>query len=146
MWILIIISFLIAGCATPAKQMDLETQKLRTQIGTLEQQLKESEKEIENLEAQLEKERQIRRDLEKQLWMKKKTLEETKTLRKPSIRNIQTALRKAGFYDGPVDGKLGPRTRQAIKDFQKSKGLKADGIVGRKTWQELSKYLEEVQK
>ncbi len=56
-------------------------------------------------------------------------------------RDIQAALKKAGFYAGAIDGKIGPRTKQAILDFQKSKGLKADGKVGPKTWAELEKYL-----
>ena len=56
-------------------------------------------------------------------------------------RDIQKALKNAGFYAGSVDGKIGPKTRKAIEEFQKSKGLKADGKVGPKTWAELEKYI-----
>jgi len=58
-----------------------------------------------------------------------------------SLKQIQRALKSAGFYQGPVDGKIGPKTREAIVKFQKSKGLKADGIVGKRTSVELNKYL-----
>ena len=33
-----------------------------------------------------------------------------------------------------ADGIFGPLTEEAVKEFQKSKGLKADGIVGAQTW------------
>lgn len=56
-------------------------------------------------------------------------------------RDIQRALKNAGFYAGAIDGKIGPRTKRAIEDFQTAKGLKADGKVGPKTWAELEKYL-----
>ena len=56
-------------------------------------------------------------------------------------KDIQKALKNAGFYTGSVDGKLGPKTKKAIEEFQSSKGLKADGKVGPKTWAELEKYL-----
>lgn len=35
------------------------------------------------------------------------------------------------------DGDFGPGTLAAVRDYQKSKGLSADGIVGRKTWAKL---------
>ena len=60
---------------------------------------------------------------------------------RPTTKEIQTALKNAGFDPGSFDGKMGPRTRQAIKDFQKSKGLVPDGVVGPKTWASLGKYL-----
>ena len=60
---------------------------------------------------------------------------------RPITKDVQTALKNAGFNPGSFDGKIGPRTRQAIKDFQKSKGLVPDGVVGPKTWANLSKYL-----
>lgn len=62
---------------------------------------------------------------------------------KDRIRQIQTALKKSGFYTDDIDGKLGPRTKKAIVAFQKSKGLNPDGIVGPKSWEELNKYIKE---
>ena len=59
-----------------------------------------------------------------------------------TTRDIQIALKNAGFDPGGIDGKLGPMTKQAIKEFQRAKGLKIDGKVGPKTWAELGKYLE----
>ena len=56
-------------------------------------------------------------------------------------RDIQKALKNALFYTGEIDGKLGPKTKRAIEEFQKAKGLKVDGKVGSKTWAELEKYL-----
>ena len=60
---------------------------------------------------------------------------------KPTARQIQQALKNAGFYAGKVDGDLGPRTKKAIEAFQSQNGLKADGKVGPKTWRILSAYL-----
>jgi len=60
---------------------------------------------------------------------------------RPTAKEIQAALKNAGFDPGSMDGKIGARTRQAIKDFQKSKGLVPDGVVGPKTWTSLGKYL-----
>jgi murein L,D-transpeptidase YcbB/YkuD len=60
---------------------------------------------------------------------------------KPTPIEIQTALKNAGFYTGTVDGKLGPKTKKAVAEFQKANGLKADGRVGPKTWNALSKHL-----
>lgn len=59
---------------------------------------------------------------------------------KPSIRDVQEALKNAGF-NVTVDGKMGPKTRQAIKDFQTKVGLKADGRVGPQTWEKLGRHL-----
>lgn len=56
-------------------------------------------------------------------------------------RDMQKALKNAGFYVGTIDGKIGPKTKKAIMDFQKANGLKADGKVGPKTWAALEKYM-----
>jgi murein L,D-transpeptidase YcbB/YkuD len=57
-------------------------------------------------------------------------------------QQLQTALKKAGYYDGIVDGKIGPKTKEAITQFQKDHGLTADGVVGKKTWAEIKSYLK----
>jgi len=59
----------------------------------------------------------------------------------PTAKDIQNALKNAGFDPGAIDGKMGPRTKQAVMEFQRAKGLKVDGKVGPKTWGELGKYL-----
>lgn len=59
---------------------------------------------------------------------------------KASTRDVQQALKNAGFYQGSVDGKSGPMTKEAIREFQRVHGLKDDGVVGKQTWAKLSQY------
>lgn len=54
-----------------------------------------------------------------------------------NIRVVQMDLQALGFYNGKVDGKQGPKTDEAIREFQKSKGLNPDGRIGFKTLQAL---------
>jgi hypothetical protein len=56
-------------------------------------------------------------------------------------RTVQAALKEAGFYRGNIDGKVGPQTVSAITAFQRSQGIKPDGIVGRVTWQHLQAFV-----
>lgn len=50
----------------------------------------------------------------------------------PAIKIIQKALVFRGF-PLKIDGKYGPRTKIAISDFQKSKGMAGSGIIGPRT-------------
>lgn len=45
----------------------------------------------------------------------------------PTVRFVQVALSDLGFSVGPIDGQLGPRTRQALGAYQKKAGLASDG-------------------
>ena len=49
------------------------------------------------------------------------------------VRRIQTKLKQLGFYNGSVDGIYGAATQKAVKRFQSSVGITADGIAGSKT-------------
>lgn len=49
------------------------------------------------------------------------------------VKKLERRLRKLG-YNVKVDGNFGIVTRSAVENFQKNKGLKVDGIVGKKTW------------
>lgn len=42
---------------------------------------------------------------------------------------LQERLGRLGFDPGPVDGKVGTKTRAAIRDFQKKQGVPADGYA-----------------
>jgi peptidoglycan hydrolase-like protein with peptidoglycan-binding domain len=53
------------------------------------------------------------------------------------VEALQTQLQKLGFYDGIIDGQYGISTRNAVSKFQQAKGLIADGIVGKTTWDSL---------
>jgi murein L,D-transpeptidase YcbB/YkuD len=57
-------------------------------------------------------------------------------------REVQRALKSAGYYTGEIDGKLGAGSQKAIKDFQVEHQLVSDGIIGQKTWTQLKVYLE----
>jgi peptidoglycan hydrolase-like protein with peptidoglycan-binding domain len=52
------------------------------------------------------------------------------------VRSLQQLLR-ARNHPVAVDGIFGPNTEAAVKAFQQSKGLAADGIVGPQTWPRL---------
>ena len=56
-------------------------------------------------------------------------------------KEIQIALMNAGYYKGPIDGKLGKKSKKAIKDFQRKNGLKVDGVAGPVTRKALADYL-----
>ena len=60
---------------------------------------------------------------------------------KPSVQEIQQALKNADLYEGNIDGISGPKTKKAIKDFQAQNNLVVDGRVGPKTWAVLKEYL-----
>ncbi|MFA5004624.1 MAG: peptidoglycan-binding domain-containing protein [Candidatus Omnitrophota bacterium] len=60
---------------------------------------------------------------------------------KPTAQEIQSALQHAGYYAGAIDGKIGPKSKKAIEEFQAANGLKVDGKVGPKTWEVLSRHL-----
>ena len=49
------------------------------------------------------------------------------------VRKIQTKLRSLGFFNGSIDGIYGVKTQSAVRQFQKSVGITADGIAGSKT-------------
>lgn len=62
-----------------------------------------------------------------------------KNITSTSTKTIQQYLSNWGA-SLVIDGAYGPNTTDAVKAFQRTKGLKADGIVGPATLKELKKY------
>ena len=49
----------------------------------------------------------------------------------------QDDLNTLGFRTGGLDGIFGSATEQAVRNYQSSRGLPSDGIVGCNTWRSL---------
>ena len=49
------------------------------------------------------------------------------------VRRIQRKLKSLGFFNGTVDGIYGAKTQSAVKRYQQSVGITADGVAGPKT-------------
>lgn len=71
-----------------------------------------------------------------------KTLDACVTVKRGARGNItkliQERLNSVGFHIS-IDGVFGGGTENAVKVFQRNRGLSADGIVGRNTWEWLLK-------
>jgi Putative peptidoglycan binding domain len=53
------------------------------------------------------------------------------------IVNVQVALQRDGYYTGPIDGSIGPQTREALAAFQADNGLAVTSAVDGPTLQTL---------
>lgn len=49
------------------------------------------------------------------------------------VTQIQTKLKRWGYYKGSIDGIYGSQTVSAVKYFQRKNGLAVDGIAGKNT-------------
>jgi len=153
-----ILAITFSGCATT--QMKAQNDQVQSRLTDLEKSLQAKDAEIVDLQYQV-------KDLSSKIEASKpaesdqptqvssnptdqgepaKTPEagdNSQIIRvKVSPEKIQRALKSAGVYTGLVDGKIGAGTKEAIIEFQKSHGLKADGVLGKKTWEELKVYLK----
>ncbi|MCX5668616.1 MAG: peptidoglycan-binding domain-containing protein [Candidatus Omnitrophica bacterium] len=125
--------FVLNGCATMNKNDELLNQGLRNKISALETQLKEKDDEINSLkETPVKSSEDVNANISKV----------GEANQQIDSKQIQTALKNAGYYQGAVDGKMGKKTRKAVREFQKANNLPADGRVGKNTWLVLKEYLE----
>lgn len=46
-----------------------------------------------------------------------------------NVSEVQSALARAGYYDGAIDGTLGPATRNALRRYQRDRGLSVTGRI-----------------
>ncbi|MDZ4339908.1 MAG: peptidoglycan-binding domain-containing protein [candidate division NC10 bacterium] len=53
------------------------------------------------------------------------------------VERAQQALREKGQDPGPIDGIMGPRTKAALKDFQRAQGLLETGRLDADTMTKL---------
>lgn len=123
----VLLAMFLAGCATarPSKTQSLENrvQALEARMGALEASPSSSELQVSMPVSE------------------SMTSRSSSTVEGMTKRDVQQALKNAGYYTGNIDGKFGPKTKAAIKEFQSNMGLKVDGVAGRNTKEKLLKYL-----
>jgi peptidoglycan hydrolase-like protein with peptidoglycan-binding domain len=127
--------FAAAGCATGKQQI------AQNRIAELEQQLAEKDKQLEMANTMSKDADIVFDDKVMSRSSRSSSSSEAVSTVKKTDKNIQRALKNAGFYKGSIDGKIGKKTKAAIREFQRSKGLKADGVVGKRTWRKMQEYL-----
>lgn len=62
---------------------------------------------------------------------------------KEDIMKVQRALKQGNYYQGAIDGILGPATQKAIKEFQQVSGLPATGQLDDETFKRILELLPE---
>ncbi len=137
-FVLFVFLFSLTGCATGRKQKDLERQGFKNQISALEAQIQSKDEEISGLRDALTKATEEKTEATKKTD-KKMVIGEVKS--RPNAKEIQIALKNAGYNPGSIDGRKGKQTKEAIRAFQKANNLREDGKVGKKTWDLLKEYL-----
>ena len=155
----LIMLFLLSGCATTT----IEGKDLRfgRRKNFLSAEFEGKDKQVKRLTRALEQERvksqrltQLLKDRDKKISILTKQLRKKgkpvalRYSAKPNSKTyhlyviqVQAALKEAGFDVGAVDGKLGSRTRAALKKFQKANGLTPNGRIDKVTWGLLCKHL-----
>ena len=138
----------VSGCATTAQDQTMVT-RLQMRVGELERQLDGKDERITELEYNL---KGLSYDVSRAKEQPRTTAAARPAVTSApdvdgeiirvnaSVEDVQRALKNAGYYTGNIDGKLGPMTRQSIVQFQQSKNLKADGVIGRQTWEQLRAF------
>jgi hypothetical protein len=59
----------------------------------------------------------------------------------PTVGVLQKLLNRGGA-GLTADGDFGPKTKKAVKDFQRPRGLNPDGVVGKNTWPRVSVHAD----
>ena len=131
--------FLAPGCATTRAHKPDAAQNPQRQIADLQSQLVAKDQEIADLKYQVDSSRQ---SLPTTNFSSGNDSDSSNILRVAGVSGteVQRALLRAGYDPGLIDGKLGKKTKSAIKSFQRKKGLTADGVIGEKTWSALKQY------
>ncbi|RSN21103.1 hypothetical protein DMC61_36275 [Amycolatopsis sp. WAC 04169] len=77
-------------------------------------------------------------EIEARTWTALLSTGDTPTLRQgatgAAVNRLQRALTAASGKTLAIDGAFGPNTEKAVRDYQTSRGLGVDGVVGQATW------------
>jgi|SaaInlV_100m_DNA_2_1039680.scaffolds.fasta_scaffold04606_6 peptidoglycan hydrolase-like protein with peptidoglycan-binding domain len=58
------------------------------------------------------------------------------------VRWVQTRLKEYGYHKNIIDGNFTQNTLVSVTNYQRSVGIKADGVIGPQTWSQITNHLE----
>ena len=149
------LAMVLTGCVTTQNKSNVD--QLQIRVVDLEKKVEERDSEIVDLKYQIKDlssntQRQPSISVEDEAPVRKSSSSSSsadqaassdKIIKvSASISDVQKALKNAGFYKGSIDGKIGQQTKKSIESFQRQHNLTADGVIGRRTWEELKVYLQ----
>lgn len=144
--LIICLGLTIPGCGSAQKKLSEEVKGVKTRVDTLETRVegveaKQAETDRMTMEQaqrveELKSSERVRPSSRTNVGIKERRTSKDRD----RTKEIQSCLKNAGYYHGEIDGVKGRKTRAAIKKFQKANGLTADGVIGNKSWEVLSKY------
>ena len=145
---IVVAAFTVSGCGTAPKKVKEELTGIKTRVDTLETRVEFVETKQKQVEKMVvdQPTTTVVEVVPAPAWpetnftTKSDASTTSASYSKPSVKQIQKALKNAGYYSGKIDGVKGKNTNRAIKAFQRDHGLSADGIVGSRTWEVLNKY------
>lgn len=129
--------FASTGCVSKSQHQQ-EVNMLQGQVSQMDQALQAQQQQNQALQAQLDS---LRGPKAGAVAEYKDAIYRTPSGFEIPSTQIQKALKGAGYYSGSVDGKIGPDSREALRNFQRDNGLSADGVCGKQTWTKLKTYL-----
>lgn len=155
----ILLAFAVYTGACPAAAMAKNTKNVKeTEVQSQEVQLQAEverlKKEVASLQVQLNNQKQEYNKLKNEFGSLEKEKEGLsfevtkmkiigKVQGRPNAEQIKVALINAGYHPGPISMNIDKETIDAIRAFQRDNNLMADGVMGKKTWNALKKYLYE---
>jgi len=139
--LLVALVFVASGCGKKAEEVKMpsEFEEMATEIETMPRDEAAKTPVMQPKEGEIILPQPVESKIESV-----ESLEQSKpalTTAKPTVEEIQKALKNANLYQGKIDGVLGAKTKKAVADFQTENSLKPDGKVGPKTWEKLKVYL-----
>jgi hypothetical protein len=124
---------LITGGAAAANNNQQQSPGAQPQQRNTQQQNQDRTQQGAQQQAKPPSNQQAAQDNKNQQASQDNKIVSPQDLSRGKIRKLQQALDRDGFNPGPTDGHWGPRTEDAIKQFQQSKQIQSNGQLDRQT-------------
>ena len=115
-------------------QAQQQVQRAQSHVQAQDAQIQQQAQQLQALQAQQSQQAQQIQALQAQQARAQQAVQTAVLSGNPeTLKQAQSKLSTAGYSPGPVDGKMGPKTQAALKNFQQSQGLQASGWLDPKT-------------